>query len=437
MRKRRDTLGQYRFQILGVAAALVVIGVLYYLLGVQPPKEFTIATGREGGAYYLYAQEYQRRFAELGYTLNIRETAGGIETLELLEKGEVDVGFVQNTAIGSSASSELTALAAVFYEALWIFYRDDLAIDPSRISDLTGLRINVGEEGSGSQMAILPLLAMNDISDENATLTALPTGEAAQRLKDGELDVVMFFLGADAPLITELLTTPGIRLAPVRRAAAYASRYKNLSAVTLPEGVIDFDLDVPPADTPLLATRATLVAGPTLHPDLARLLLIIAAETHGAGGILEAPHEFPSPTLVGIAMNADAERYLDSGPTALERYLPLWLASRIERFFLLFLPIALVVYPILRGTLSTRTVYYRDRIKWRYRTLRTIDREYKSYDRAQLEATIALLTREQEVLANDVTVPTNMLDELYNLHYHASLVLDRLNTHLATLPQES
>ena len=315
MEKLRDTLWRHWLWIAVVLGVLAAISVLYALVGVRPPKEFTIATGRQGGAYYFYAQEYQSRFAELGYTLNIRETAGTIETIELLENGEVDVGFVQNTAIGSSLSSPLTTLAAIFYEALWIFYRDDLAIDPNRIFELAGQRINIGEEGSGSSQAILGLLAMNGINDQNATLTTLPADEAAQRLKDGELDVVMTFLGATSPLVTDLATTEGIRLAPVRRAAAYASRYKNLVAVTLPEGVIDFTADVPPADTPLLATRATLVAGPTLHPDLAHLLVIVAAEIHRQGGIFEAPLEFPSRTSTGIPMNANAERYLASGPT--------------------------------------------------------------------------------------------------------------------------
>ena len=354
MEKLRHSLRRYWFWIVVVLGALAVVGVLYSLVGVRPPKEFTIATGRQDGAYYFYAQEYQRRFAELGYTLNIRETAGTIDTIERLERGEVDVGFVQNTAIGSSPSSPLTTLAAVFYEALWVFYRDDLAVNPSRISELAGLRINIGEEGSASNQAILGFLAMNSISDQNAILSTLPTQEAAQRLKDGELDVVMTVLGASSPLVSDLSTTPGIGLAPVRRAAAYASRYKNLVEVMLPEGVIDFAGDVPPADTPLLATRATLVAGPTLHPDLAQLLLIVAGQIHSQGGIFEMPQEFPAPTSVVFPMNTNAVRYLESGSTLLERYFPLSLASRLERLFLLFLPIALIAYPILRGTMVMR-----------------------------------------------------------------------------------
>jgi hypothetical protein len=58
-------------------------------------------------------------------------------------------------------------------------------------------------------------------------------------------------------------------------------------------------------------------------------------------------------------MNADAERYLASGPTLLERYFPLTLASRLERLFLLLLPIAMIAYTIVRGTISLGRTYLR------------------------------------------------------------------------------
>jgi hypothetical protein len=59
-----------------------------------------------------------------------------------------------------------------------------------------------------------------------------------------------------------------------------------------------------------------------------------------------------------------------------------------------------------------------------------------AYDEAQLKATIDLLNSQQETLATDMSVPTTMLDEVYNLHYHTSLVLDRLNARLAVVEQE-
>jgi TRAP transporter TAXI family solute receptor len=428
MRKFRDIVESYwAFILLGLLAlAILIVGL--YLLGKRPPKEFTIATGREGGAYYTFAQIYRQRLAEEGYTLNIRETAGGAETIELLESGAVDAGFVQNTLLGSTPESGLSTLAAIYYEPLWIFYRDDLGAQPASITDLAGLRINIGEPGSATNQTLGGLLALNGIDSQNATLTEMPFGEAAERLKAGELDVVMMFAGARSAQINDLADAPGIRIMPIERAAAYTSRYKNLSEVVLPEGVIDLANDVPPEDTPLLAAQATLVAGPSLHPDLARLLLIVAADIHQQGGIFEAPNQFPSATFVGIPMNADAARYLENGPTFLENYLPLWLASRVERLLFLVLPALLILYPILRALPSASSQLIQGRIKLQYRRLFEIERGFLHYDIAQLDAAIAELESWQAELTEKVNVPVTYLDDLYNFRMHIEYALNRLKT---------
>jgi hypothetical protein len=156
---------------------------------------------------------------------------------------------------------------------------------------------------------------------------------------------------------------------PFRRATAYTSNFKNLAEVVLLEGAADVTKNIPLVDTLLIAARATLVAGPTLHPDLARLLRIIANETHRPGGIFEQPSEFPSSTFVGIPMNPDAASFLINGATSLERYLPLWLASRLERYLFLLVPTLLILYPIVRTLQLVSSQVIRRSIKYRYQRL--------------------------------------------------------------------
>lgn len=436
----RDALGSiapYRNSILLGLLALVILVVGFDLFGNQPPKEFTIATGREGGAYYTYAQQYQQRFAELGYTLNIRETAGGIETIQLLESGEVDAGFVQNTVIASNPETGLTTLSAIFYEPLWIFVRDDLEAQPANVAELSGLRINIGEEGSATNQAVGGLLGLNGVTQDNATLSSLPLAEAADQLAAGDLDVVLMFSGASSPEIATIMATPNVRLLPIMRAQAYADRFKNLFKVMLSEGAIDLANNLPPEDTPMIATKATLVAGPSLHPDLARLLLIVASEVHQGGGFFEQPNEFPSAVFVGIPMNLDATRYLENGPTFLEKYLPLWLASRLERILLIALPAFLILYPIMRALPSLYGQGIERRIKSRYRQLFEIEGGYLHYDMAQLDEAIAELERWQAELTDKVDVPVMHMDELYNFRMHIEYALNRLNARKAVLAKEA
>ena len=412
---------------------LVALALMVRFLGIQPPREFTIATGREGGAYYNFAQQYQQSFAEEGYTLHIRPTAGSIETIQLLNSGEVDAGLVQNTLYTDFDTSNINILAAVFNEALWIFYRQDLARPPEHLADLKGLRIGVGEEGSGTLAAGNILLSMNGVTASNSTFVTAPSSVAAEQLKDGELDVMLMVTGAASPLVNEMFKTPGIDILPIRRGIAYTSRLKNVSTMVLGEGTIDLEQNIPSENKQLLVVAAALVANKELHPDLARLLLIIANEVHYRGGILEDTRQFPAPLYNGLTMNADAARYLENGPTGLERYLPLWLASRLERLLFLLLPVVLIAYPLIRGAPSLVAYFNRYRVKRRYVYLRNLEQEYMSYDLKELAAAIEKLETFQRELNESVNVPTSMLDEYYELRMHTGLTLDRLRTQQAAL----
>ena len=426
MRKFLNSVEPFVRWILLVIVVVIVLALLIQILGIRPPREFTIATGRKGGAYHTFAEQYAQRFSKEGYTLTIRETAGTIETLDLLTSGEVDVGFVQNSVFGDRADPSLSTLASLFYEAMWIFYRDGLPNPPQSIADLQGLRINGGEAGSANQTSTLAVLALNGITTATTDILTLSAPDAAEGLKNGTLDVSIMVSGAASPLVQELLKTPGINLLPVVNSQAYAARFKNVTAVTLPMGIIDFAGNVPPQDVPLIANRATLVANDRLHPDLARLLLIIATEVHSRGGIFEEDGEFPNSQYVEIPMNADAVRYLENGPTGLERYLPLWLASRLERLIFLLLPVALIAYPLLRGLPSIAAAFNEYRLKRRYQRLREIEKQYRGYSVEELDAVIADLEAYQREINERVNVPTGMLDALYDLRMHTGLTLDRL-----------
>jgi hypothetical protein len=238
---------------------------------------------------------------------------------------------------------------------------------------------------------------------------------------------VMIVTGAGAPILNDLMTEPGINLMPIKRADAYTSRYKDIFSVVLDEGVIDLERNIPSEDKQLLAATATLVANDGLHPDLARLLLIIATQIHSKGGILEDTGEFPAPVFVGIPMNLDAARYLENGPTGLERVLPLWMASRLERILFLLLPAVLIMYPLFRGTPLALSFMNRYRIIRRYRYLREVDREYRADDSEELDKSIARLKAFEQEISDKMDVPTSLLDEYYALRLHTALTLDRLN----------
>jgi TRAP-type uncharacterized transport system substrate-binding protein len=86
-----------RVRIFGPAAlfALFALIVTYHFVQPAPPHHIVFATGREGGAYFLFGLRYQALLAQEGIDVSVRPTSGSIENIHLLQKGEADVAFVQ------------------------------------------------------------------------------------------------------------------------------------------------------------------------------------------------------------------------------------------------------------------------------------------------------------------------------------------------------
>lgn len=426
-----------RFGLYVLIVALI-IGVLYAIIQVlsyPPPNEFTIATGREGSAYYNFATQYQEALAELGYTLNIRPTAGSVETVDLLVKGEVDAGFVEGVVSESTDTSEIESLASLFYVPLWLFYRSDQLDFAPNATVLSGAKIAVGEEGSGTNPSARFILSENGITDENSTFLNMPDREAAEKLLAGEIDAMLMLASPESDVVTELLTHPEIEVLNNQRSLAYESRYNDVTMLTLGEGAIDLAQNVPSEDKNLIATVGTLVANKDLHPDLARLLLIIAADVHKEGGIFEDRDEFPSAKLVTIPLNKDAENYMANGPTGLDQYMPLWVASRIERILFILIPALILFYPFFRGTPLVFTFYFRYRIYRWYQYVREVELGIDEYDLDALNGKIAELNDLQKELTQGMRVPIMYLQDFYNLRLHINLVIGRLNRKKEMLEQ--
>ncbi|MCA9948488.1 MAG: ABC transporter substrate-binding protein [Anaerolineales bacterium] len=415
---------------LWILIAVVIVGVIYSIfkvLSYPPPNEFTIATGREGSDSYNFAVLYQERLAELDYSLNIHPTAGSDATLALLAAGKVDAGFVVGVTSASDDTAKLESLASLFYMPLWAFYRADLVDLASNVRDLEGATIAIGEIGSGTNRSARFILKENGISEDNSTLLPIADQEAARRLMAGEIDVMMLLASPKSDVVAQLLQEPNIEVLNNRRSLAYESRYNNIKILTLGEGAIDLAQNIPSEDKELIATVGTLVANKDLHPDLARLLLIVAAGVHKEGGLFEDRDEFPSAKLVSIPLNQDAENFLENGSTGLDQYMPLWIASRIERILFIAIPALILFYPFFRGTPLVFAFFFRYRIYRWYQYVRNIELGIDEYDLDTIGFKTAELDALQKELTQGMRVPVMYLQDFYNLRLHIDLVIGRLN----------
>ena len=421
--RKRDWID--RLQIYGPAALLVLLGfaVAYQFIKPAPPDELTLAAGARGGAYHAYAERYRELLAREGITVKILDTAGSIENLQLLRTRAADVAFVQGGA-SVDGDADLTAIGSLYFEPLWLFHRAGLVLD--RLPALRGLRVAVGSEGSGTRDLVLQLLADNGIGDENTRLLALDGAAAAAALAAGESDAVFLVAAPTAPVVADLLARPEVTLASLERADAYARRYRFLSTLTLPEGAVDLARNIPPRPVRLLAPTAGLVSGPALHPALVDLLLLAAQRVHGPGGWFETVGQFPSADLSAYPLNAEARRFYDYGPPLLQRYLPFWAASLVDRLKVMLLPLLVLLLPLFKVMPPIYSWRMRARVYRWYRELEEIDSGLADSSEAgahkEIQARLAALENE----VRRVEVPLSFAGQLYHLRQHIDLVRQRL-----------
>jgi len=424
-----------------VAGVVLLVGLSApFLIGPSCPKYIVMATGSADGAYFTFANRYKELLAEDGITLEVRTTAGSVENRSLLTsaESEVSLAIMQGGIAEPGDAEQLESLASLYLEPVWVFYRADHQKTKvvtnaesrpiERLTELAGKRIAVGAEGSGTRAIALQLLAENKLGpgfDATATLP-LNSQDAANALVDGRVDAAFFVISPKSPLVQRLLATDGVELMSFRQAEAYCRRHPFLSSVTLPEGTIDLEQNLPPRDTVLLAPTANLVARKPLHEALVPLLLKAVSHVHEDGGILEERGEFPTGQFVDVPLKAEARRYFKSGPPMFFRILPFSVAAWLDRMKLMLLPLCTLLYPVLKAAPPIYRWRIRSKIYRWYRVLRDIDQKMRTEaGRADFSDDIATLSRLEIELA-EVSVPLSYMEEFYNLRVHVAFVRERL-----------
>lgn len=415
----------YGFGFILVVAALVAA---YQFVEPAPPKSLTIATASADGAYHAFAQDYQQHFARERIELKIVETSGSVENLGLLKENKVDIAFVQGGVGTAEEYPELLGLASLYEEPLIIFVRKGVQIDT--LADFKGKKVAAGRDGSGTRKIVQQLLADNKVGEGVVELLPLGGKDGAEQLLQGEIDGLFMVIRADAQIVQDLFLNPEIELVSLDRAEAYSRLHSYLSHLVLVEGVLDLSRNIPDRDYHLIAPSATLVANENIHPALVDLTMQVAERVHDDQSVLTVNRDYPSPDNLDFPLSAEAKRFFEHGPPLLQRFLPFWAASLIDRLKFMILPLIALVIPLMKVLPPTYRWRIRSRIYRWYDELHELDLELKRDETRDnlVEALKILNTMEQEV--REVEVPLSYAEELYNLRLHIDLLRSQFTRRL-------
>ena len=417
-------------------AIIVLSWFSYHFIKPFPPETLVMATGMPGGTYAAFGEQYRKILARDHIRLVLRPTSGSVENLRLLQDKThpADVGFVQGNMGRIEEASRLVSLGSVAYTPLWVFYTGNRALDD--LSQLKGMRIAIGPEGSGVRKFSLGLLKVSGVSGAPSVLYEMPNTAAKEALLDGRVDAAMLFGSTDNPIILNLLHAKGMKLMNFSQAEAYARRSPDLFHVVLPRGIIDPAKRLPPDDIHLLSPTTNLIVHKDLHPALIYLLLKASVEIHGGAGWVNKAGDFPSIAKQDDPISEQAERFYKSGGSWLYAYLPFWAATFIDRMILILIPAGMIIVPLIG--IAPWVYTWRNRSKYypSYRELRSIEKEL-SEDRSpeNIEEYENRLDRIEDAVSG-IRTSVAFYDELYILKEHIQIVRHRLAA-LTRLPSST
>jgi TRAP transporter TAXI family solute receptor len=442
---RRVMSGVRKFSTLSLRDLLVALGptvvlvvaacfAAWLLVDPAPPRQVTLATGQENSAYEQFGRQYAALLAKNGIQVTLVRSLGSQDNLQRLADGRADIGFVQSGSTNEAQAERrgLVSLGSLFTEPVWLFLRAPLKVD--RMTQLRGLRINVGPEGTGVPRLFRQLLDVNGVAPQELKLSSLENTPATMALLAGQVDGLVFSSAPEAPLVQMLLQTPGIKLFDFTRAEAYARRLPFLTHVVLPRGIVDLGHDIPSRDYQLIAPTATLVARADLHPALVDLFVQAASQIHGGAGWFQQEGQFPTPRYTEIPVAREAARYYRDGPPLLQRYMRFWLANLFERMWVVLVPLAALLIPLSKVVPPLYVWRIRSRVYRWYGQLRAVEQELEAAHGDKGGEQLAVLLRRLDDIerrVNQTSVPLAFADALYELRSHINFVRQRVRAALA------
>ena len=288
-------------------------------------KQFlNIATGGTAGTYYPLGGA----IAELlnksipGMNASAQSTGAAVANVNMLKDGSVDIAFVQNDIAYYAANGlemfkdkkvdSLRGLCALYPETIQFVTTADSGI--KSIADLKGKKVAVGASGSGSEANARQILEAVGITYDDINVQYLSFGEAADALKDGNVDVGVVVAGFPTAAIQDLGASKSAVIVEIDEAtqAKLKDKYSYFTPITIPAGTYPGQ----EADVHTVAVKSILATTDKMSDDMgAQVVKAIYSNldrmkaAHAVGKYITKESALDG---MSIKMNAGAEKYFKS-----------------------------------------------------------------------------------------------------------------------------
>ncbi|MCL2852320.1 MAG: TAXI family TRAP transporter solute-binding subunit [Defluviitaleaceae bacterium] len=238
-------------------------------------EHLIMATGGAAGTYYPFGGVIASVVTANVEGVNITANTSGasVANARALNNGDVELALMQNDVMyyaftGTEIMSdddpiaELRTIATLYPEVVQLVATASSGI--TSVNDLRGMRVVVGDAGSGTEANAMHVLGSYGITlSDIGTVENLSFGEASTAMQNGNIDAAFVTAGAPTPAIVELNANMNIVLVPIEGAAA-AGLISQFPFYTVYE-ISNDAYGIPGVTT--VAVRATLATTTALSED--------------------------------------------------------------------------------------------------------------------------------------------------------------------------
>lgn len=201
----------------------------------QQMKFFRIGTGSAGATYFpvggLIANAISNppgsRPCEKGGACGVPglvaiavSTNASVANVNAIQAGQLEAGLSGAVAIyegyngvgnfKGEKKDKIRVIANLFPEDMHLIMPKGAKLES--LKDLKGKRVGIGQAGSGTQVAVLRILAHYGITRNDFDASELNMDQSSQRIADGQLDGYFYAVGTPASALVQLGSTKGFEL---------------------------------------------------------------------------------------------------------------------------------------------------------------------------------------------------------------------------------
>ena len=267
-----------------ISIILILVLLLAVVTGCSDSKTegkeayISIATGGTAGTYFPLGGAMAKIFNDNieGIVANVQSTGASVENIGLISKGEAEIAFVQNDITyyaytgtesfeGKGEIKDIRGMAMIYPELVQIIATEESGI--KSVEDLKGKKVAIGASGSGVEANARQVLAVHNMTyDDLGKADYLSFNEAADQLKNRQIDAAFITAGVPTSAVTEISQTSKIKIIPIEsnKISELKKDYPFYTEVIIPANTYNGQS----SDTTTAAVMAMLVVPESLDEDL-------------------------------------------------------------------------------------------------------------------------------------------------------------------------